>query len=360
MERKGINCYMRKDLIDIIMNSIDSGALDIRECLRRPEKHKNTRGNDLFGYSPANLAKASLYYSHYCKKFSFNTAEEIFVQMKVSLAIEELIFIFNKALFSNIHCVDFLNDMMDIEEIIVELYSRFSNKPQKEIQAVLNKKMEIYTNNWNEFVKDEDNVTLEQLGTFYNSIPFPAACYLNDCAKDSLSTAYRALPILLARSNKSKRIFDFGGNSGMITSALANSIDIDYCMLIEENETLLEFAKWRDELFGIKHVLYNRESYISENIDQFRGQFDLGICTEVLEHVYDVEETVSNISKLLQTGGLLYQTTSFGLYPEPSHLKKNIVYAGHEDELMAKYGLERIDIQFPIPLLPTIKVYIKR
>jgi len=348
---------MKKDAIDIIVKKVNSGFLNIKECVCTPQKYKNTRGIDLFGYSPENLSKAALYYFDHCNKFEFDKAEKILEQIKVSIAIEELIFMLEKAIFGNVNKIDFLQKK-NTDEIILELYSRFSGQAKEEIKKLLDKELEIYTDTWSTVVQDEDNVTIEQLVNFYNKIPFPIGCLLGACERNKLSIAYRALPILLAKDNNRKRIFDFGGNSGMITSAIANNVD--FCMLIEENNNLMEFAKWRDDLFGIKNVLYVKESTISESIHEFSGKFDMGICTEVLEHVFDVEETVSNISQLLEKGGLLYQTTSFGLYPEPSHLKKNIKFAGHEDELMARYGLERINVNFPIPLLSTVKVYIKK
>lgn len=350
---------MIKDAIDIISKTVSSGNLSIKECVGRPQVYKTNGGNDLFGYSPDNLSKAALYYYDHCSKFEFDSAESILAQMKVTIAVEELIFMFRKAIFKNVSKIEFLHKKKNIGEVVLELYSRFSGQSAETIKSLLDKGLQIYTDNWSLIVEDEDNVTIDQLVNFYNKIPFPIGCFLGE-TEDKLSIAYRSLPILLARDNNRKRIFDFGGNSGMLTSAIANSVDVDFCMLIEENNNLLEFAKWRDDLFGIEKVLYVKESIIAESSNEFAGKFDMGICTEVLEHVFDVEETVSQISQLLEKGGLLYQTTSFGMYPEPSHLKKNIKFAGHEDELMAKYGLERVNLQFPIPLLASVKVYIKK
>jgi 2-polyprenyl-3-methyl-5-hydroxy-6-metoxy-1,4-benzoquinol methylase len=325
-----------------------------------PQKYKTTRGGDLFGYPADELCKAELYYTFFTQNLMFNEAQNILNQIKVSNVIEEFALWFKAALFKNKEQVSFLNGINDVRMIIIELYRRFLNCSQEIVIQSLDKKMDIYGNIWQRIVPDEDQVTPEQIGRFYNSLPFPTGDFFIDCAENNLTIAYRMLPVLLAVKLNLKNVFDFGGNSGLITSVLAGSSTTDNCLLIEENEKLLNFAEWRDHLFGIQNVSYKKESEIIAELDSYKESFDLGICTEVLEHVFFVEETVSHIAALLKNGGLLYQTTSFGLYPEYSHLKKNIRYAGHEDELMANYGLDRINIDFQIPLLPNIRIYKKR
>jgi len=162
-----------------------------------------------------------------------------------------------------------------------------------------------------------------------------------------LGIAFRALPILLANANECKRVFDFGGNSGETIAAISGSCNnIDKCYLIEENETALNFAKWRDELLEIKNMEYIKESELNANLDSLQESFDFGICTEVLEHVFYVEDTIETISKLLKKGGILYFSASFGQYPAASHLKKNVKYFGKEDYLMSKYNLRKYRSEF--------------
>lgn len=348
-----------KDVLDLIIDRNLNSVTDLKEFIAEPLLNKTTRGVDLFGFQTDQISKAALYYHYYLEHLELNEANQILSQLKITIAIEELALLFKRALFLNAHRVNFLQNKMNIKEVVLELYKQFSGLSYSELNDLIERKQDIYRNKWFEIVPDEDNVTPEQLGCFYNSLPFPVGCLLINCLENSLTAAYRTLPILLARSNNSKRVFDYGGNSGQLTSAMANSLELNECMLIEENEILLNFAKWRDDLFNVKNVSYKKESELINCLDSYNSYFDLGICTEVLEHVYYVEETVNILSKILRTGGLLYLTASFGLYPEPSHLKKNIKYYGKEDELMKKFGFERVNAQFPIPLLSSVLVYRK-
>lgn len=328
--------------------------------VEKPQKYKNSRGDDLFGYPPEMLSQAAAYYAFQSANLNFDEAESTLESIRLSLTIEELASIMKRALFKNYQNVYFLRDKKNVNQIILALYREYLNRPESEIRRLLTNWREIYTRRWEEVVPDEDNVSPEQLHEFYNSFPFPVGCFIAESMKSNLSLAFRALPILVARANNCRRAFDFGGSSGMITSAMAGSLELDSCMLIEENEKMLEFAKWRDRLMAVQNVTYKKESEIFKEIAAFEGTFDFGVCTEVLEHTYYVEETVEVIAKLLNKGGLLYLSASFGMYPEPSHLKKNIKYYGKEDALLASFGLERVHLDLPLPLLDNVGIYLKR
>lgn len=345
-----------KDVLDFVLSTVK-----VNEYVNKPQKYKTTRGQDLFGYPSEMLARASLHYTNHLENLEFSNASEILNALQLSLMIEELSLIIKKALFENFRNVSFLAGKSSIGEIILELYSQFLQKPQDEIIQMLDSSNQIYLQKWEEIVFDEENVTPEQLDLFYNSIAFPSGDLLYYMFQQSnLACAYRALPILLADTRGCRKVFDFGGNSGLLTSAMANTFDLDVCMLIDENKKMLEFAKWRDELFGVKNVTYSRKSEFENKIDKYDNFFDLGVCTEVLEHVYYVEETVENLSRILKKDGLLFISTSFGLYPEPSHLKRNLRYSGKEEELMARHGFVKNNyLNMPIPLLPNMAVYIK-
>jgi 2-polyprenyl-3-methyl-5-hydroxy-6-metoxy-1,4-benzoquinol methylase len=345
--------------LDEIVSQIKSGNLKIFDFLAKPQKYQTMGGQDIFGYPPDEFYKAVLYYTEFTRNLAFDKAEVLLQHMKVTVAIEELALLFNKALFKNIEQISFLQGLTDIKTIITVLYCKFLDQTPAMIKQLLDQKTAIYEKIWLEIVHDEDAVTPEQLGCFYNSLPLPVCCFFTDCVENNLATAYRTLPLLLAKTQNYKRVFDFGGNSGVIISVMANSMEMDECLLIEENELLLNFAKWRDELFGVKKVNYKKEREIAREIDSMAGSYEMGICMDVLEHVFDVEETLTLMAKLLKKDGLLYQSTSFGLYPIPSHLKKNLKYAGQEDGLMANFGFERVGFQTPIPLVNDVKVYRK-
>ncbi|EGO62295.1 class I SAM-dependent methyltransferase [Acetonema longum] len=349
-----------KDILDILMDTVKFNELGgIEECIIEPRKFKNSRGSDLFGYPSKQLYKASIYYDYHIKNSNFEKANEILGQIKIAIIIQELANLYKETFFKHSSNVEFLKDKKSLLDIFIDLASKFFDKREEDIRKLIDNGNKIYADNWSHIVQDEDNVTPEQLYRFYNSFQFPVGSLFPAIVEQDLGLAFRALPILLLNANECKHVFDFGGNSGETLMTIASRCNVRECCLIEENEAALKFAKWRDELFGIPNMSYKKESEISANIREHQGKYDFGICTEVLEHVYYVEETAETVAKLLKKGGILYFSASFGLYPEPSHLKKNIRYSGKEDELMSKFGLKRANIELPLPVLSNSRIYVK-
>ncbi len=75
----------------------------------------------------------------------------------------------------------------------------------------------------------------------------------------------------------------------------------------------------------------------AEEIDKFfeKDSFDCVICTEVIEHTYDDEKVIANISNVLATGGTLLISAPFiyVLHEEP-HDYKRYTYYGIENLLL--------------------------
>lgn len=341
-------------------NFEENVILDVTKNILEPEKYKNTQGRDIFGYPSKELYKAAMYYDHYSSTLNFEKAESILEEIHKSVHIEKYAMKFKKALFERIKEIEFLKDEVSLKEIAIKMFSKFLNEDYGVIANIVENSDKVYKETWEKIVEDEDNVTEKQLYEFYNSIKFPVGCMFPNRVDSSLSLAYSAIVMELIDINKSKKVFDFGGNTGEVLSAISKGCDIAECFLIEENETALEFAIWKDETLGVKNMYYLKESDLSYNEHNYFEYFDFGICTEVLEHVYDVEGTVERISKLLRKEGLLFCSASFGLYPTPSHLKKNIKYSGRERELFEKYGFIEVDINPSIPILRNMKLYIKQ
>ena len=79
----------------------------------------------------------------------------------------------------------------------------------------------------------------------------------------------------------------------------------EWAVLIEENRRMLKFASWRDHEAGIQGAEYLAESQLCDDIKAHTGRYDFGVCTEVLEHVIAVEETVEQT--LLVSKSLLFE-----------------------------------------------------
>jgi hypothetical protein len=63
--------------------------------------------------------------------------------------------------------------------------------------------------------------------------------------------------------------------------------------------------------------------------------------------------------KLMRKGGILFLPTSFSQYPYPTHLRRNMVYAGKEDDLLQRFGFERLHVKFHIPTRGNERIYRK-
>ena len=208
---------------------------------------------------------------------------------------------------------------------------------------------------WKRIVPNEDTVTPEQLRDFYTTCgernrvgQIPAF------ANASLATALRGWVGSIAPSFGNS-LFDYGGGDGVVTS-IAAKCGIERTVLIDANPHALEFAKWRDQKLNINNVEY----YSDKDVDSLNETFDFGVSMETMEHVYDPPETARTLAGLLKKDGILFQTTSFHIYPYPSHLKKNVQYSGREDELMASVGMTRVNVSnIPVPMLATRRFYKK-
>jgi len=77
-----------------------------------------------------------------------------------------------------------------------------------------------------------------------------------------------------------------------------------------------------------KHIIYNANSYIQTDINNSYGhqylditseikieeKFDLVLCTNVLEHIFDTKDAIQNLNFLLKENGHLLVSTPF-IYP---------------------------------------------
>lgn len=74
--------------------------------------------------------------------------------------------------------------------------------------------------------------------------------------------------------------------------------------------------------------------------------YGLVTCFEVLEHVANPEQLVSDIARVTSPGGYALMTESFSLVgPKyPSHLKENLQYVGQLDRMCLEVGLVRIGL----------------
>lgn len=337
-------------------------ALDFSQILPAPETYKNQSGGAIFGYDGKNLTLAVLHMSSLASRGQYAQAVKFMDQLRVSLEIETLALnllnlVLPRRLWERFgQPIDDGVSRSPLRQLVLRMYERFTGQTVESIEALLGDTHERGLRLWKGLVPDEDHPTFEQLSRFYNSMTFPEGDLFATVAESHLSAAYRCVPLLLAQNLKAKGAFDYGGGSGLMTSALAQ-IGLERVVLIEENQAMLDFARWRDQQCGIGNVHYLRENQLISEFAAHTGQYDFGVCTEVLEHVLDVEGTVQRLAQMIRPGGYLFLTASFGLYPYLSHLKPNVKYCGREDELMHRVGFVPMQVKLAFPLLNNMRLY---
>ncbi|OOB80337.1 MAG: hypothetical protein BEN19_05455 [Epulopiscium sp. Nuni2H_MBin003] len=322
-----------------------------------PQQFKNSSGNNLFGYPAEEMNKAFSYYKTCMETGNTKVAAEILTHIEAGINIEKLVY----------HVYEFYNVILnnlnldiprnDLTQIVWDLYSYYLDVPKSTLQQQVNNFHQTCDSMWKEIVPDEDNVTEQQLDTWYSSLVFPNQA--PPTLMNNLSRAYKIFPLILAQSNNRKNILDFGGQTAEALSIIAHNMPNSTCSLVEGDESVMNYAKWRNDIAGIKNMNYYNSNQFVKDISMHKGKFDFCICTEVLEHVYDPPGLVKFLAELLEPNSILFITTSFGLYPHLSHLKQNVKYAGHEDQIMQSCGFMPVQVNFSIPMMSSMRVYVK-
>jgi 2-polyprenyl-3-methyl-5-hydroxy-6-metoxy-1,4-benzoquinol methylase len=320
---------------------------------------RNRQGQPLSFASLPDLARATIHYAVAKRRNDYQTASSFLSGAIQTLEIERLSLQFTQLILGRLRLA--FPDSKDLSphELVLRVYSEYADRPVEEIAATIHLAIEKVGRAWREqYEAREDTLTSEQLTHFYASFEFPVMCTFRKILRGSLTLAQAALPLYLAQQCGATAAFDFGGNSGLMTSALALT-GVKRVLLIDQLSFLLDFARWRDQRLNLNNVEYIEANMLESTIDRFVGAFDFGSSTEVLEHVADVEGAIAIFAKLMRKNGILFLSTSFGQHPYPTHLRRNVVYAGKKDDLLQRFGFERLQISFPIPTRGNERVYRK-
>ena len=136
--------------------------------------------------------------------------------------------------------------------------------------------------------------------------------------------------ISICKQNNVQKVLDFGcgiGQDGISFSGEGFAVT-----LADLPGKTLDFAKWRIERRNLNIKIVNA--------DGLSGMCDAILCFDVLEHLWEPEETVRYLYNHLSDNGILLVTASFG-YDEvhPSHLERNARYSGDEfTKMMERVG----------------------
>jgi len=159
--------------------------------------------------------------------------------------------------------------------------------------------------------KGENNPeTKEEIEELYRDYKY---CNITGYIRTLMFTSvYRRHPNLinLLKSTYNKKCLDFGSGVGTHSIALAeNGCDVT---LLDIDGPLLDFAKKRLQMRGLKF-----ETVLSNN-------YDVIICSDVLEHVFNPLEELKRIHKMLKRGGILHLSVAEKAKNSGGHFKNAI------------------------------------
>lgn len=337
----------------LVRNLMDHATSDVP----RPQVLRSASGTPLCGYDAENLAFAVLHSVAAAQAGRFEDALSLVRQMQLTVEIEGAALRFLRLAFAPPLLDRFAPESAHepgedrIKACLWAMYAEFTGRSVAELQADRPQWDERLRQLWRQCVPDEDHVTAEQLTAYHDALSMPEADGMLEMIRSRYGLACRAVPVSLARQLDCQAAFDYGGGAGWSAAALGHA-GVPTVTLIEKSPQQLEFARWRNAAARTPAVQCLSEDELIVEIDKFTGLYEFGMCTEVLEHVLDVESTVERLARMLKPGGYLFMSASFGKYPHASHLKANVHRSGRENELMAEHGFQSIELDstFPLPI----------
>lgn len=130
---------------------------------------------------------------------------------------------------------------------------------------------------------------------------------------------------------------------------LGDGIAYDSCAIASHNAntrvTSFEFQGY-SSAFGGRMI---DDLALSERVEPLHdlgqipsGAFDVVVCLDVLEHVPNPSQVISNIASYLKPGGYLFLSEAFAwvLPTHPTHLESNLRYVGRTASLCRAAGLQ--------------------
>lgn len=350
---------MDSDMIDRLFESIFTAETLPDGLVRQPNPISTKSGQLISLETLSDLTRATIYYALAKKTDNYHAASDLLEAAMKTWEIERFAIMLVQPVVQRLRQALPKTRENSLRDLIFAIYADYANSSGEDIASTIRSATENVHRAWTERCADnEDNLTQEELKSFYSSFEFPVMCTFRKLLRGSLALAQAALPLYLARQCRAEAAFDFGGNSGLMTTAWSLS-GINRVLLIEQVPALLDFARWRDQKMNLRNIEYLEECQLRCAMHDFAGAFDFGSSTEVLEHVADVEEAVFLLGRLLKMDGILFLSTSFGHYPHPTHLRRNVCYSGDQDGLLKRFGFERINVAFPIPTRGNERVYRK-
>jgi hypothetical protein len=226
----------------------------------------------------------------------------------------------------------------------IGLYALWQNMTPEQVEARMAELAKGQEGKWRATFPDDWDIDEAKLLALYQSSGALQANGIH--AWNDLSLALRFwVAEVLAPFVKANGAFDWGGSDG-VTCTFLRHHGATRVELIEPNQAARDFCAWFNPQLGF-HDIATHEHPVPGK------RYDVGVCTEVLEHVVNPPKMCREIHDMLVPGGICFITSSF-MPTQDTHLKQNLKYRGKENELIMSAGLKpwKPANPAPIPIMP--------
>ena len=178
-------------------------------------------------------------------------------------------------------------------------------------------------------------VTKENIWDYYRSDQYAAFLFWQAVQKQNEPGMPQVLANILISTDRGyvsnrklffpeRRILDYGCGNGMLAFGLKH-MGFNDITLADIPHRYNKFLKFISDKYGLGFRFIPVETWNEYPLDQ---KYDVIICNEVLEHVWEPEITLLHLTEHLEQFGYLYLSTFFNDMNghDPSHLVKNNVY----------------------------------
>ncbi len=201
---------------------------------------------------------------------------------------------------------------------------------------------------WNGMFQKE--VTKENIWDYYRSEQYSSYIFWQAVQMQDKPAMPQVLANVLSSSDRvyvqnheliitERRILDYRCGNGMIDLGLRNMgfVDITLADIPHRYNKFLKFISDKYRL-GFKFVPI--EAWNEYPLDR---KYDVIICNEVLEHVWEPELTLLHLAEHLEQFGYIYISAFFNDTNMPSHLEKNSIYQDAEkwSRIVESMGLKK-------------------
>lgn len=184
-------------------------------------------------------------------------------------------------------------------------------------------------------------VTEKNIWNYYRSDEYAAFLFWQAVQGENEPAMPQLLANVVDMYFSQPRILDYGCGSGMVALGL-KSMGFNNITLADIPHRYNRFLKFVSDKYGLGFKFIPIETWNEYPLDQ---KYDIVICSDVLEHVWEPGVTLLHLTEHLEQLGYLYLSSFFNDMNgnEPWHLKQNNIYQDDEKwlSLVEGTGLKR-------------------